>query len=438
MARSLRRRVKRPRKYRDSGSFVVPKNVTRTLRNVAVGRSTLPVPTLPKGRVQSWKTRVKNWRGTAIWNADIPDMRPFLLPDGTERLAVPDQGIASTSGTAPRRVGRARERRRRRSSSNVSPVTRRARDRNIEVGSRASSSLDLSLRSSPVLRSRSKSISVPTSDTEIYNLSQVGSRRSGELYPASISPEVSLRSISQSRYTPPSVFRRSVGRSSPEVGAVQPLSSRQSSSSRSTIPLSVHSRSQRALSRAQSERVPSAPPSVQSRAPSRPASSRVSSVSGSIRSRRVRSDFQPIPDYNLVINPNNYTRNTLKRVYVQPRTYRRNPVEVRYRANGKPIFVFRRRTTYTKIPSSFFPSVNRPQSIPMRGAIKSKNKLLKRLVALRQLIDFSSNNPNRFNNRELRGISSEFSRTKQKYDTYDYRDSIGRSRYSAIQARFRL
>lgn len=174
--------------------------------------------------------------------------------------------------------------------------------------------------------------------------------------------------------------------------------------------------------------------------------SSTSRSSASIRSnlditnpRTVRSnDFQPIQDFNTAVDPEVFGPNTLRRNYVERRTYRRTPVEVRYRANGKPVFVFRRNLTYTKVPTSFYPSVERPNTIPMRGAIRTKNRLLRRLVALRQLRDLAGNNNARFSDRDKNRIRFEYRRTKEKYDTYDYQDAAGRQVYQDVENQFRL
>lgn len=155
--------------------------------------------------------------------------------------------------------------------------------------------------------------------------------------------------------------------------------------------------------------------------------------------RTVRSNnFQPIQDFNTDVDPENFGPNTLRRNYVERRTYKRTPVEVRYRANGKPVFVFRRNLTYTKVPTSFYPSIERPNTIPMRGAIRTKNRLLRRLVALRQLRGLAGNNNARFSDRDKNRIRFEYRRTKEKYDTYDYQDAAGRQVYQDVQNQYNL
>ncbi len=109
----------------------------------------------------------------------------------------------------------------------------------------------------------------------------------------------------------------------------------------------------------------------------------------------------------------NALRNTaLKRVFTELRTYKRNPVEINYDQNNIPHVIIRRRSTYTKVPSSYYP-LNRPSPrIPMKGAFNSKSKILRRLKALKEV----KRNTN--NDQALNKINSQIQNFIKKYNTY--------------------
>lgn len=153
-----------------------------------------------------------------------------------------------------------------------------------------------------------------------------------------------------------------------------------------------------------------------------------------------RSVFDPVENYNEVDpfrppNPDEFLRrrssyaNLIRRVFTLRRRYRRNPVEVRYGADNRPYFVLRKRRFYEKVPTPYYPS-NQPPSrnrIPMLGAWRGKNRLLRRLVALNRLKTYLSSNAvtpqltpgDRRRARER--TEAEMRKTKSKYDTYQVR-----------------
>lgn len=139
----------------------------------------------------------------------------------------------------------------------------------------------------------------------------------------------------------------------------------------------------------------------------------------------------PVPDFDQLIDPTNARERTLRRVFVRRRRYRRNPIEFRYDANNVPHLVVRRNLVYTKVPSSYFPSLRPSNSIPMHGAIRSKNKLARRLLAIRQFRRNLARTPAvpRYIRESLR---RELLKTKRKFRTYDYRDEPGATTYREV------
>lgn len=123
---------------------------------------------------------------------------------------------------------------------------------------------------------------------------------------------------------------------------------------------------------------------------------------------------RPIPNTNLPSPAYmNALRNTaLKRVFTDIKTYKRNPVEINYDQNNIPHVIIRRRSTYTKVPSSYYPS-NRPSlRIPMKGAFNTKSKILRRLKALKEV------KRNTDNRQAINKIESQIQSFIKKYNTY--------------------
>lgn len=379
--RKLTRKVKRPKKFRESGSFIIPVKTKGTLRNLRVPNDTASVsgsvldtpPTssrssssslsrsshLPTPKV-NWQKKVADWRKkTGYVSPPIPS--PPTRNDFIDPVPGPS-GVNTGKYKSPFRTKRKNVNSKIYSSDGSSPSSD-----TLTAPSRGSwRGTSPTVRSS---RRSSSSLSNNLFGDESFNDSVLSDR-------SIIAPNTPNRSTR----------------------------SRRSLSNRSLVDSNFSLTSSLNISN---------PRFVQS------------------------SNFFPVPDYNNLINPTSYGPRTLQRVYAQTRTYRRTPVEVRYRADGKPVFVFRRRLTYTKIPSSFFPSVQRPNTIPMKGAIKTKNKLLRRLVALKQLSDYAGNN-NDFSGAERNRIRLELRRTKEKYNTYDYKDAQGRRNYEEVQSRYNI
>lgn len=495
MPRSITRKTKRPRRFRDSGSFIIPDKVRYMMYSAARDRkgarasvrskanstagfsgSTVaydppadsPPPQLPKKRTS------KRYR-TAKWILGLPNptnafgdeifastktlrsgrkIRTFApLPPTSDGARPGPSGLRRVPGPPTvRRIRRA-----------LSPVTKRLMERG-EIASRGSSRVSS-------VKSKSKAPSVRSGGIPDFALP------SDTPPPSSKAPSTKSKTPSRKSSRPPSVNRLAMvlrersktpslrsSRRTPSVGSLSSFSldsgpawsDRRSPSVSNWIQQvyprirsggnraeSLYSTGSRGGTPAGSERTRSArsgspAPSIGSLSAS--TTSRVSGPRGNRGERRSGtmggSRFRPIRDYNDLINPNNYDRNTLKRTFVERRTYRRNPVEVRYKSDGTPLFVFRRNLTYTKIPTSFFPSIERPNTIPMRGAIKTKNRLLRRLIALRQLRNFASGNSNQFSRRDRSSIRFEYRKTKNKFDTYDYQEPTGKQLYDSVLTSF--
>lgn len=138
-----------------------------------------------------------------------------------------------------------------------------------------------------------------------------------------------------------------------------------------------------------------------------------------VRARRPRMRYvngvNPVP-YPGVPSPqylNALRNNALKRVFTEVRKYKRNPVEINYDHNNIPHAIIRRKTTYTKVPSSYFPSNVPSNRIPLLGAFKSKTKILRRLKALKQL---KLRAPDQFSTSK---IDQQIDTFIKKYNTYN-------------------
>lgn len=125
------------------------------------------------------------------------------------------------------------------------------------------------------------------------------------------------------------------------------------------------------------------------------------------------SGLESVGPVNLDVDT--FEPDTLKRVFVKPRRYKRNPVEVRFDANNVPYVVFRNKKTYTKIPSSYSPATSPSMVIPMRGALKTKNRLLRRMVALSAVTGRARALGAR---RTLKVLRRDLKKTFSKYKTY--------------------
>lgn len=445
MPRRLSRKIKKPKRYGDSGSFLLPPDIRRTIAKLGEGRRT-PTPvrsstssaTVPYtftrivqspsvGRVSSYRTPSYDAAGTfvspstpssfssrsRVGTRHKPKHPPLLKKGPVDWKKKTEEWIKQHGGAVVRRPTPPRQ---------PSPV-------------------DPSTIAGPSGIGRSRPLNVwRTPKRNVTSNPTIVRVRPVYAYPH-YSPISSASSVSRGRT--PSVRRSLFGDSdvispTPSRSVVlAPDSARSSRSrgSRARAPLGDFGGSPDYSDGGGSG---GGPPSFGSALSNRSFRSVGSNLDIS-QPRTIRdNNFQPVEDFNTLVDPNVYNQETLRRHFIERRTYRRTPVEVRYRADGRPIFVLRRRLTYEKIPSSYFPSVNRPNTIPMRGAIRTKNRLLRRLVALKQLRTAVAGNNNQFSNAVRNRINFEYRRTKGKYDTYDYRDALGRQAYQDVQNRFNL
>jgi hypothetical protein len=130
----------------------------------------------------------------------------------------------------------------------------------------------------------------------------------------------------------------------------------------------------------------------------------------------------PRPGYNRRI------AKSLKRRFVAEREYVRNPIEIRYDQNSVPHAVIRNNLIYRKIPSNYYPSNNPSNSIPLVGAFKSKNKILRRLKSLKLLKEQALSAEVR------RQISEQIRQYIDKYNTYDVERERANSGFPSIES----
>lgn len=150
------------------------------------------------------------------------------------------------------------------------------------------------------------------------------------------------------------------------------------------------------------------------------------------RGSRYMRGFFPVPDFDDIVNPDDVGPGYLRRVFFdeQPRVYKRNPVELRFDSRGIPSVILRRHLRYTKYRQPYTPSPNPSTSIPMRGAIRTKNRLLRRYLSLAQFLNVDDP-------RAKRRIRHAMREAVKKYDTYVYNRAPFSDFYEDVARPFR-